>query len=122
MSSDIFGLMNDMGKATYQTSRQWAELNARTVDRLLQQQMSTIESSVEQGFGAVRRAMQAKDLAELLSVQADTAQEMAKTAVTQSRKTVEVLGETRDAMDTLFHETVEKASEEISKAQVHKPA
>jgi phasin family protein len=109
-----------MSKTAYETSLQWADINKRTIDRLFQQQIAYFEASMENGLGAAQRAMQAKDYNDLMAIQAETAQEMAKSAVEQTRKTIEVLTATREAMTELFQQSLEKTTKDLNETAAKK--
>jgi phasin family protein len=117
MTNDMMQMMTNMSKTAYETSRQWADINTRTLNQLTQQQMALLEGSLERGFGAARKAMQAKDYKELVGIQTEVAEEMAGATMEQTRKTLEVFSATRDAWSTLMEKSVETAASEIDKAK-----
>ena len=117
MNNDMLQMMTNVNKAAYEASRQWAEISTRVWNQLADQQMAALEGSVDRGFGAARKAMQAKDYKELLGVQTDAAQEMAGATLAQTRKTLEILESTRGAWTELLEKNVATATSELNKVK-----
>ena len=122
MNTDYVQQLTDMTTAAQETSRQWLEINTGAFNKLALQQMTMVETGIERGFGAARQAMQAKGYDELVSVQANMAQELATMTVEQTRKMMQVLGESRDALTELIEKSVAQAASELEKTEVMKAA
>ncbi len=122
MNTDYVQQLTDMTTAAQETSRQWLEINTGAFNKLALQQMTMVEAGIERGFTAARQAMQVKGYEELVSVQAEMAQEMAAMTVEQTRKIMQVLGESRDALTELIEKSVAQATSELEKTPLKQAA
>ena len=122
MNTDYVEQLTDMANAAHETSRQLVEINTGAFNKLALQQMTMVEAGIERGFSAARKAMQAQDYNDMISLQTEMAQEMAAMAVEQARKTMQVLGESRDALTELVEKSVAQATSELENVDVKKAA
>ncbi len=117
MTNDMMQMMMNMSRAACETSRQWVHINTRTLNQLAQQQMALMERSLERGIGAAGKAMRAKDYKELVGIQTEVAEEMTSATLEQTRKTLEILNQTRDAWREWAERSVATAAGEITKGK-----
>ena len=114
--NQMFELMNEMGRNAFEAARQLGEINLRTMDRLAEQQLELFSQNLERGVTTTKRLADAKGYKDVLSVQADVAQDLAETATEQTRKTMAVLTEARNSVNELLQKELKEAAEKTAKA------
>ena len=119
--NQMFEMMNEMGRNTFEAARQLGEINLKTLDRLAEQQVELLNQGLESSVATAKRLTDAKGYKDILSVQADVAQELAETATQQTRKTMAVLTEARNSVSELFQKELKEAVEKTAKATQPKP-
>lgn len=118
----VFEIMNEMGHDAFEAARQLGEVNLRTVDRLAAQQAELFSQNLERGATTVKRLKDAKGYEDVLSVQAEMAQELAETTTQQTRKTMAVLTDARNSANELFQKELKQAVDKTAKATQPKAA
>ncbi len=114
--NQMFEIMNEMGRNAFEAARQLGEINLRTMDRLAEQQLELFSQNLERGVTTTKRFADAKGYKDVLSVQADVAQDLAETATEQTRKTMAVLTEARNSVNDLLQRELKEAAEKTAKA------
>ena len=120
--NQIVETMTKIGRDAFEAARELSEVNMRTVERLGEQQLELFSQSLERGVFTVGRFADAKGYKEVLSVQADVAQELADTTTQQTRKTMAVLTEARNSVSELLQKELKQAVDSTVKATQPKTA
>ena len=94
------------GEAMRTSSQKWAEGNSQVSLKMLDQ----AERNVHEAFAAMRNAARAKDLSEVMKIQAEFLREQSQRSVEQAREIGELIAQVgRDAV-TPLRQGAEKAS------------
>jgi phasin family protein len=116
MNATFVDLMNTLTKNTYDATLEMSEINLRAWDRLAQQQVELVQAVLTSGSDLARRMLEAKDYQEVVSAQTEAATDYAERSVEGTRKTLEVLTETRDTLAKLAQRGMEQTMAETKKA------
>ncbi len=119
--NQMLDMMNEMSRNAFEAARQLGEINLRTLDRLAEQQVELFSQNLERGVTTAKRLTDAKGYKDVLSLQADVAQDLAETTTQETRKTMAVLTEARDSVSELFQKELKDAVEKTAKAAQPKP-
>jgi phasin family protein len=83
----VAGAARQVGKSLQASSQKWAAGNAEIGLRMIDQ----AEQNVQQAFAAMRAAAKAKDIAEVMKIQAEFVREQRERSVTQARQIGEMI-------------------------------
>lgn len=100
MQQEMFNLFNTF----FDVSRQFAELNARTYEKLVNKQAPLAGLWVENGIKQFGLLTEAKDVTGYLNAQREVIQNYADRVVDATQETAEIVAEARDEL----HEMMEK--------------
>ncbi|MGH8501108.1 MAG: phasin family protein [Gammaproteobacteria bacterium] len=113
MQQEMFNLFNTF----FEVSRQVAELNARTYEKLVNRQAPLaglwVESSIKQ-FGLLTEA---KDVTGYLNAQKEFVQNYADRVVDATQETAEIVAEARDELNAMMERNVADVAEKVKQAQ-----
>jgi len=116
MQNEMIEKMTEAGKTSYAALQELSAINTKALKELAELQMGlatfNIESSVEftKIFGST------SNVSELLNAETEFASQYGSKVMEYSRKTADVLAESRDEVVAWFEKTVESTSQETKPA------
>jgi phasin family protein len=105
------------------TGLKFNNLSHKSIEKLLKQQVATIDDLIDGSARRLEMAARAKDVRAMLEAQISTFPKSRDHAVKNARKTVAIVRESGDALGDLLKEAVEEVVEEIQSVRPgRKPA
>ena len=110
MQNEIFEKMTEVSKSSYSALQELGEINSKVLKELTELQMSlatySIESSVELG----KTLSTTRNYKDFMSAEAEYANEYGNKVMEVSRKTADILNESRDEVAGWFEKTIDAAA------------
>ena len=122
MQQEFFSQFNSLNQTAYDATKQLVDLNARTVEKLVQQQLSVFENCLQSGAKQWELAQNSKDLAAYLKGQGDLMKECSDKTLAATKQTWDVLAEARGEVTALLEKGMAAATDTVKSAPVKKVA
>jgi phasin family protein len=116
MQNEIFEKMTEMSKASYNAMQELASINSKALKELSELQMGLATYSIESGVELTKTLSGSTNYKDVMSAEADFANEYGSKIMEFSRKAADVLTDSRDEVVTWVEKTVEEASSEVTPA------
>jgi len=116
MQNEIFEKMTEMSKASYNAMQELASINSKALKELSELQMGLATYSIESGVELTKTLSSSTNYKDVMSAEADFANEYGSKIMEFSRKAADVLTDSRDEVVTWVEKTVEEASSEVTPA------
>jgi len=116
MQTDLVKQWTDIGNKAMISIKEFGDINAKTTQRLTQQQLDFIDSCLEAGVKQIALVTDSKGYKELFSGQASLASEYNEALMDVLRKTTETLTETKDDLTAWFEKGYESYTAPLWKA------
>jgi len=100
MQQDIYKRVNSFHQATYEAAKNFADINAQTCEKLLQQQFALASLCLESSVTQLELTKGVKDLNSFAANQSDVSRQCAEKAYNVAKDTIDILIETRGELDT----------------------
>ncbi len=115
MQNQVFNVYNEMVQDNFETLRRLGEINMRTGERLVEQQLELTNTMIESGAKSMEMFSKARGYQELLNT-AKLGQDAGEQYMKTYRNTVEVLAEARDSMADVIEKQMESAQKKAKEA------
>ena len=112
MQNEIFEKMTEAGKTSYAALQELGEFNSKAIKELAELQMSLATFSIESGVEFTKTLTSTSNYKDLISAEAEYANEYGSKVLEYSRKTADVLTGSRDEVVSWFEKTIESAATE----------
>ena len=122
MQQEFFNQFNSLNQTAYDATKQLVDLNARTVEKLVQQQLSVFEMCLQGGAKQWELAQNAKDPAAYLKSQGELMKECSDKTLAATKQTWDLLGEARSELTALLEKGMAAATDTVKSAPVKKAA
>ena len=122
MQQELMSQYNSLNQTAYDATKQVMDLNARTVEKLMQQQISMFEMCLQGGTKQWELAQNSKDLAAYLKGQGELMKECSDKALAMTKQSWDVLGEARSELTALLEKGMTAATDSVKSATVKKAA
>ncbi len=119
---EFYNQYNSLNQTTYDATKQLADLNARTLEKLVQQQLAVVEMCLQGGAKHWEVAQNSKNPAEYLKSQTELMKECSDKALAATKQAWDVLGEARTELTTLLEKGMAAATDSVKAAPVKKAA
>lgn len=116
MQNEIFEKVTEMGKSSYNAMQELASINSKVLKELTELQMGLATFSFESGVELTKTLTGTTNYKDAISAEADFASEYGSKVMEFSRKTAEVLTDSRDEVTSWVEKTVDEVSSEITPA------
>ena len=116
MQTNVADVMGQLGQDAFNTAKSLAELNLRTGEKLLQQQLALTEAWLAVGTRNLELLSKAKGYQELLSGQAKLAQECNQQLLDGYQSAAKVVTEATQAYGEWVDDGMKAAAENIKQA------
>ncbi len=121
MQNEIFEKMTEMSKASYNAMQELASINSKALKELAELQMGLATFSIESGVELTKTLTGATNYKDAISAEADFANEYGSKVMEISRKTADVLTDSRDEVVSWIEKTVDEVSSEVAPAVKRAP-
>ncbi|MFO8004020.1 phasin family protein [Thioalkalivibrio sp.] len=116
MQNQMFDAYNEMAQSSFEAMRKLGEINMRTTERLLQQQLDLTNTMLETSAKGMEDVTKAKGYQELVSNQAKLTQEYGKEWLNNYRSAIELLTEARDSAAEVMDKQMQLANKNMQAA------
>lgn len=116
MQNEIFEKMTEMGKSSFAAMQELGEINGKVLKELTELQMGLATFSIESGVELTKNLSATTNYKDLMSSEAEFANEYGAKVMEFSRKTADVLNESRDEVVSWFEKSIESATTETKPA------
>lgn len=116
MQNEIFEKMSEMGKSSYSAMQELAAINSKALKELSELQMGLASYSMESGVELTKTLSGITNVKDAITAEADFANEYGTKVMDFSRKTADVLTDSRDEVVSWIEKTVEEVSVEATPA------
>jgi len=116
MQNEIFEKMTEMGKSSFTAMQALGAINNKVLKELSELQMGLATFSIETGVELTKNLSANTNYKDLLSSEAEFANEYGSKVMEFSRKTANVLNESRDEVVNWFEKSIESATTETKPA------
>ncbi|MBF0368395.1 MAG: phasin family protein [Magnetococcales bacterium] len=106
MENKIPEQMTAMTKNVLDAMLRLQEINDRTLRTLAEQQLEVAGSCMEAGVKKMKETGEVKDVKQAVSTQAELASELGELMINHARKTMSVLTESKDELNSLVEKNV----------------
>ena len=120
MQNEIFEKMTEASKNSYSAIQELGAINSKILKDLSELQMGLATYSIESGVELVKTLSGTSNYKDLMSAEAEYANEYGNKVMEFSRKTADVLNESREEVVSYFEKSIENTTKEIKPAT--KPA
>lgn len=120
MQNEIFEQLNQAGKTSYQSFQELMAINTKTLQKLSELQFSLATLSIEGSVEQAKLLTGNTNYKDLLSAESEFASDFCGKVLEITRKTAEVLNESRDEVTAWFEKNVEGIAA-VVKPNVKKP-
>jgi phasin family protein len=118
MQNEIFEKMTEIGKTSYNAMQELASINSKVLKELSELQMGLASYSLESGVELTKALSGSTNYKDAISTEADFASEYGNKVMEFSRKTADVLTDSRDEVVSWIEKTVDDvASESVPAAK-----
>lgn len=114
MQNEIFEKMTEAGKTSYTAIQELGAINSKILKDLSELQMGLATYSIESGVELVKTLSTTNNYKDIMSAEAEFANEYGSKVMEFSRKTADVLNESRDEVVGFFEKTIESTTAEIN--------
>ncbi len=114
MQNEIFEKMTEMGKASYSAMQELNSINSKALKELSELQFGLAAYSIETGAELTKTLGATTNYNDAMSAEADFANEFGNKVMEFSRKTADVLTDSRDEVVNWIEKTAEDATTETS--------
>jgi phasin family protein len=116
MQNEIFEKMTEIGKASYDAMQELTSINTKALKELSELQVGLATFSIESGVELTKTLSDTTNYKDALSAEADFANEYGSKVMEFSRKTADLLTDSRDEVVGLIEKTVEEVTAESAPA------
>ncbi|MCG8378760.1 MAG: phasin family protein [Proteobacteria bacterium] len=116
MQNEIFEKMTEASKTSYAALQELSAINSKVLKELTELQMGLATYSIESGVEFTKALSTTNNYKDFMSAEAEYANEYGNKVLEFSRKTADVLNESRDEVVAWFEKTVESATKETKTA------
>jgi phasin family protein len=121
MQNEYFEKMTEMSKASYSAMQELASINNKALKELTELQMGLATYSIESGVELTKTLGAITNYKDAMTAEADFASEYGNKVIEFTRKTTDVLTDSRDEVVNWVEKTTEEATIE-SKPVAKKPS
>ncbi len=114
MQNEIFEKISEMGKSSYSAMQELAAINSKALKELSELQMGLATYSMESGVELTKTLSGITNVKDAITAEADFANEYGTKVMDFSRKTADVLTDSRDEVVSWIEKTVEEVSAEAT--------
>lgn len=112
MQNEIIEKMTEAGKSSYATLQELSAINSKVLKEITELQMGLATFSIESGVELTKTLTSTTNYKDLMSAEAEYANEYGSKIMEFSRKTADVLNESREEVVGLFEKSIESATAE----------
>ncbi len=116
MQNEIIEKFTEAGKSSYAAIQELGVINNRILKELSELQIGLATYSIESGVELTKTLSTTTNYKDLMSVEAEFANEYGSKVMDFNRKTTDVLNESRDEVVSWFEKTIESATSETKSA------
>ncbi len=116
MQNEIIEKMNEAGKTSYSALQKLSAINTKAVKELAELQMGLVTYNIESSVEFTKIFSGTTNYSDLLNAESEFANQYGSKVMEYSRKTADVLTESRDEVVAWFEKTVESASNKAKPA------
>lgn len=119
MQKDFLKQLNSYQQAAYEATKQLADINAHTYEKLIEQQFAVIGSCMERLNKQTqpKDVHETKEVADYLQTQGELVKECAEKSVAAGKETMEILTKARDELADWAEKGLDKAKDYQQAAQ-----
>lgn len=117
MQNEIFEKMTEASKTSYAALQELGAINSKVMKELAELQMGLATFSIESGVEFTKTMTSTSNYKDLMSAEAEYANEYGSKVMEYSRKTADVLNESRDEVVGWLEKTIESAAVEKKPAK-----
>lgn len=114
MSKDIKNEMieklNDMGQASYQSTKELAEINTRTFEEICEQQLALANLMIENVTTQMKLLGSAKDIKDVLGSQSEISADMSGKVMGIARNTTDIMNEYKEKCSSWYEKGIKASS------------
>jgi len=115
MQNEIFEKMTEMGKASYNAMQELTAINSKALKELTELQMGLATYSIESSVELTKTLGATTNYKDAISAEADFANDYSSKVMEVSRKTADVLTDSRDEVVTWIENSVNEVTAESIK-------
>lgn len=115
-TKETIDAVNEMAGNSYQSLRRLGEINQRTLDRMIDKQVSLMNIWMDAGMQQIKLATEAKGLQELMTGNLAIGKVVAEKLVAENRDTLEMAAQAREELRTWWESGVTDVTERVTKA------
>ena len=116
MQNEIFEKMTEASKSSYNAIQELGAINSKILKDLSELQMGLATYSIESGVELVKTLSATSNYKDLMSAEAEYANEYGNKVMEFSRKTADVLNGSRDEVVSFFEKSIENTTKETKPA------
>ena len=121
MQNEIFEKMTEASKSSYNAIQELGAINSKVLKDLSELQMGLATYSIESGVELVKTLSTTSNYKDLMSAEAEYANEYGNKVMEFSRKTADVLNESREEVVSFFEKSIENTTKETKPAPKRSP-
>ncbi len=118
MQNEIFEKMTEIGKASYNAMQELNSINSKALKELSELQLGLATYSIESGAELTKTISTTTNYNDAMSAEVDFANEFGNKVMEYSRKTADVLTDSRDEVANWIEKTAEDATATETSAPV----
>ncbi|MBL1141347.1 MAG: phasin family protein [Proteobacteria bacterium] len=112
MQNEIIEKMTEMGKSSYNAMQELAAINSKALKELSELQIGLATYSIETGVELTKTLSSTTNYKDAMTAEADFANEYGSKVIEYSRKTADVLTDSRDEVVSWIEKAVDEVSSE----------
>ena len=116
MQNEIIEKMTEAGKTSYTAMQELSAINSKVLKELTELQIGLATYSIESGVEFTKALTSTTNYKDLMSAEAEYANEFGSKVMEVSRKTTDLLTESRDEVVSWFEKAIESATTESKPA------
>lgn len=110
MSKETIEKLNEMGRASYEASKELTEINTKTLEEICEQQLALANLMIENVTTQMKLLGSAKDIKEVLGSQTEISADMSGKIMGIARNTTDILNEYKEQCSSWYEKGVKAGS------------
>ncbi len=110
MGKEMMSKLNEMSQASYEASKELAEINTKTIEEICEQQLALANLMIENVTTQMKLLGTAKDLKEVISSQSEINADLSGKVMGIARNTTDIMTEYKDQCSSWYEKGVKAGS------------
>lgn len=112
MQNEIFEKMTEIGRTSYNAMQELTSINTKVLKEISELQMGLVTYSIDSGVELTKTLSDTTNYKDAMSIEADFANEYGTKVMEFSRKTADIITDSRDEVVSWIEKSVEDATSE----------